>query len=280
MVCPSCDSECEDTIHALWSCPVLRPIWEAEELTRKFLKYKFSSFADLLDLSFKFKEEMDMNLLAVLFWSIWEKRNTNRERGYGSNLHDLRSRAVHFLQDFAIAQCASRQQHASVPAQSVRWIPPISPHYKVSYDGVIFNDLGAAGLGVIIRHSDGSVIGALAEQISLLSSVTTVEALACKRAIQFALELSVFDAIIEGDAEIVTKALDEGVSNHPDFGLVINDSLRLATAFRFCNFSHVKRLGNTVAHLLARSSKFGNELQVWMEFVPEDIAPFVSSDAL
>ena len=65
VVCPGCDSECEDTIHTLWSCPVLRPILEADELTKVFLNYKFSSFADLLDMSFRFKEETDMNLLAV-----------------------------------------------------------------------------------------------------------------------------------------------------------------------------------------------------------------------
>ena len=76
VVCPGCDSDCEDTIHALWSCPVLRPIREADSFTKKILKYKFSSFTDLLDMSFRFKEETDLNLLAVLFWSIWEKPNT------------------------------------------------------------------------------------------------------------------------------------------------------------------------------------------------------------
>ena len=183
VVCPGCDSDCEDTIHALWSCPVLRPIWEADEFTKKILKYKFSSFADLLDMSFRFKEEMDLNLLIVLFWSIWEKRNTDRVRGCGSSFHDLRSRAVRFLQDFANAQTSTCQTHVSFPAQRVRWIPPISPHYKVNYDGAIFKESGAAGLGVIIRDSVNSVIGALAKRISLPSSVTTVEALACKRVV-------------------------------------------------------------------------------------------------
>nr|POE86159.1 hypothetical protein CFP56_07266 [Quercus suber] len=93
--------------------------------------------------------------------------------------------------------------------------------------------LGAAGLGVIIRDSAGNVIGALAERIPLLSSVTTVEALACRRAVLFALELSAFDATFEGHVVIVSNALLEGGSNHPEFGLVINDSLRLASGFRF-----------------------------------------------
>ena len=203
-----------------------------------------------------------MNLLAVLFWSIQEKRNSDRLRGYGSSFHDLRLRIVRFLQDFANTRTSTHQLHASFPTQRVRWIPPISPHYKVNYDGAIFKESSAAGLGEIIRDSVNSVIGALAERISLPSSVTTVEALACKRVVQFALELSVFDATIEGDAEIVSNALCEGGSNHPEFGLIINDSLRLASGFHFCNFAHVKRLGNSVAHFLARKSISGNEFQV------------------
>ena len=163
MVCPGCDFDCEDTIHALWSCPILRPIWEADWFTKKILKFKFSSFADLLDMSFRFKEETNLNLLVVLFWSIWEKRNTDRVRGCGSSFHDLRPRAVRFLQDFANAQPSSCFSLVPVPAQRVRWITPISPHYKVNYDGAIFKESGAAGLGVIIRDSVGGVIGALTE---------------------------------------------------------------------------------------------------------------------
>lgn len=45
------------------------------------------------------------------------------------------------------------------------------------------------------------------------------------------MELSVFDATIEGNVEIISKALREGGSDHPEYGLVINDSLRLAVAF-------------------------------------------------
>ena len=102
-----------------------------------------------------------------------------------------------------------------------------------------------------------------------------MEALACRRVVLFALELSVFDATFEGDAELVSKALCTGGSNHPEFGLIINDSLSLASGFRFCNFTHVKRRGNSVAHFLARKSISGSVFQVWMESGPDDIAPFV-----
>ncbi|KAL0011792.1 hypothetical protein SO802_006900, partial [Lithocarpus litseifolius] len=119
VVCPGCFSDCEETIHALWSCPVLRSIWEADELTKKFLKFKFSSFADLLDMFFSFKESTDLNLLAVLFWSIWEKRNSDRVGGCWSSLLDLRSRALRFLRNFANAQTPTCHQHSPIPAQLV-----------------------------------------------------------------------------------------------------------------------------------------------------------------
>lgn len=54
------------------------------------------------------------------------------------------------------------------------------------------------------------MIGALAERIPLPSSIATVEALACRRAVLFAMELSVFEATLEGDVEVVTKALQDG----------------------------------------------------------------------
>ena len=123
-------------------------------------------------------------------------------------------------------------------------------------------DIGAVGLGVVIRDAEGSMIGALMERIPIPLAVAMVEALACRRAVLFAKELSIFYATFEGDLEIVTNALCGGGSNHPKFDLVILDSLVLARGFRSCNFVHVKCLGNLVAHFLARMSKSGNELQV------------------
>lgn len=74
MSCLGCFSDCEETIHTLWSCPTLRIIREADEITKKLLKYKFSTFADLLDMIFRFKGSTDTDLLAMLFWMIWEKK--------------------------------------------------------------------------------------------------------------------------------------------------------------------------------------------------------------
>ena len=92
--------------------------------------------------------------------------------------------------------------------------------------------------------------------------------------------MSIFEATVEGDAEIVISALKDGSTSNPEFGHIIQDSLVLANDLRLCIFSHVKRLGNTVAHYLARKARSGNELQVWIESIPDDIAPLVYRDSL
>lgn len=61
---------------------------------------------------------------------------------------------------------------------------------------------------------------------------------------------------------------------------MLSDVLVLATDFCVCKFSHVKRVGNSVAHYLARKCKFSDELQVWLDSIPEDIAPLVARDVL
>ena len=53
--------------------------------------------------------------------------------------------------------------------------------------------------------------------------------------------------------------------SNPEFGHILYDSLVLASDLRVCFFSHVKRIGNFVAHFLVRHTKSSDKLQVWVE---------------
>ena len=93
-------------------------------------------------------------------------------------------------------------------------------------------------------------------------------------------ELCISVAVVEGDAELIIRALQAREVLHPKYGHVIQDSLVLAADFQFCKFEHVRRIGNSVAHFLARRSKSSNGLRVWIESIPDDLAPLVARDAL
>lgn len=77
----------------------------------------------------------------------------------------------------------------------------------MNYDGATFNEQGKAGIVVVIRNSEGAVMASLSQQVPLPATVAQVEALAARRAIEFALEVGITQAIIKGDSDIIFKDL-------------------------------------------------------------------------
>ena len=63
------------------------------------------------------------------------------------------------------------------------------------FDGATFNEMGTAGMDVVVRNCLGSVLGALSQRIQLPASTATVELLACRKAMLFARELTAMDCI-------------------------------------------------------------------------------------
>ena len=149
---------------------------------------------------------------------------------------------------------------------------------KVNFDGVIFREKSLAGLGCIIRNNKDLVMAAFTQIIPLPTSVETVEVLVVRSAIGFAQELSLDHIILEGDSEITINALSKEGWESSSFGHIIKDIKSFAAAFNSLSFSHTRRLGNKVAHRLARSACNFSHFHVWMEDIPSDIASVYLSD--
>ena len=49
---------------------------------------------------------------------------------------------------------------AAAVMRAPRWIPPIPDQFKINFDGAVFSELDAAGLGLVIHDFRGRVIGA------------------------------------------------------------------------------------------------------------------------
>nr|XP_023895477.1 uncharacterized protein LOC112007374 [Quercus suber] len=170
-----------------------------------------------------------------------------------------------------------------VKRNAARLDSPSLPYSKIhadaierlpNFDGAFFQDIAAAGLGVVIRDHEGKVIGALFERIALPTFVDDVEALACRRAISFALKIGpqvvVFETII--------KSLNSDEVCLAPFGHLIEDSLQLISSFRYFAFSHVKRKGNYVANKLAKLAKGFTLSQIWLEDIQSDGTNLVMFD--
>ena len=133
-----------------------------------------------------------------------------------------------------------------------------------------------AGIGVIIRDWHGEAIATLSLPIPLSHNVNELEALACRRGVQFAGEIGFRKVIFEGDSSVVINALSQGSGGFASYGntLRISSSLLLISSFFFF-FCHVKRICNVVANALAKNTKDLLGIRIWLEDLPKDISPLV-----
>ena len=146
---------------------------------------KVSLFRDMLELVFC--SSLNAEVFAMTCWSIWSHRNKLRV-GEGvwplNKITGVARRHLHALQP--VRCCPSKK----VRAQRPRWKPLDAGLLNVNFDGAIFDDLRAIGIGVAVQNEHGEVVAALAEQIPILDSIFTLETLAARRVVLFARDLS------------------------------------------------------------------------------------------
>ncbi|XP_065618956.1 uncharacterized protein LOC136063028 [Quercus suber] len=159
-----------------------------------------------------------------------------------------------------------------------QWRPPEYGTYKVNFDAAIFKASNTAGIGVIICDWGGQAIGALSMSMPLANSVSDMEALACRRVVQFAANLGLHRVIFEGDSAIVINAVSQENAALSSYGFIVEDIHSLMSAFLSFEFVHVPRSGNIVADALAKKAKELVGCQVWSTVMPADIAPLVGFD--
>ena len=184
--------------------------------------------------------------------------------------------AVQRLPEFHSAQDPPLTQEAAT--YPTHWLPPPPGFYKINYDGATFQDVAAAGLGVVARDSDSRVIAALSERISLPPTVEALEALACRKAVAFVTDLDIQDAVFEGDSETIYKHLSSDQPSMAAIGHIVDEARKLAATLRSYQFSHMKRKGNMLADKLAKLAKTLYEPTIWVEDIHRDVATLVVSD--
>ena len=109
-----------------------------------------------------------------------------------------------------------------------------------------------SGIGVVLRDERGSVLASLSQNIPQVCKPLDIETLAASRALKFATELGFNKVVLEGDCEVLMKALKGGDQFLSTVGLVMDDIRYDANLFYQLCYSHVRREGNKVAHSLIR----------------------------
>ena len=80
--------------------------------------------------------------------------------------------------------------------QRRKWLPPKPGKYKINFDGATFNESEEVGFGIVVCDSSGQVLAALAEKIGKPCNIETLEMLAARRAVIFAMEIGIQHAAL------------------------------------------------------------------------------------
>ena len=115
----------------------------------------------------------------------------------------------------------------SISRPRVRWSPPPADWYKANFDAAFSKESGSAAIRVVFRDQAGQVIAALCQNLGQVQSVDMAEALAARRAVIFARELSLFNIIVEGDCLHVIQALQRPDPCNMLFGHIIDETKRM-----------------------------------------------------
>ena len=127
------------------------------------------------------------------------------------------------------------------------WIPPPSNVFKVNVDAAMFTSQRAVAVGVIIRDDKDRIKAAMSKKINAPLRVVEAEAMAHEVGLVFAKDIGIHNLIMEGDSLIIYRVLCETLD--PPFSVVaiIQRVQELCKEFRWVEFSHVRRQGNSPA---------------------------------
>ena len=274
--CDHCHDTKEDTIHALWSCPVLAQVWQSSKEFVGLQQNSHHSFISLVRQVMSLIAQLPLESFAMTCWYLWNKRNQSRLQLPSEEYGNIWSRAqTLLLEHLSISQPMNKKDPCD---NHDKWKLPTNHRYKANFDGAFSKETNEGGIGVVIRDQAGLPIATLSQKLLATHSIEITEALAARRAILFAKEVGLTSVVFEGDAANIIRDLRSSETLHSAYGLVIEDAKTMLRDFQAYSLSHTRRSGNMVAHALARRASNCQNRLVWMEAVPPDISNVLLHD--
>ena len=157
---------------------------------------------------------------------------------------------------------------------SQAWQPPQGDFFKLNFDGACFNNGADLGYRAVVRNGNGEVMANISAKGGAVRDSEKVEVLACRKALEFAIDAGFMEVILEGDNARVLKTVAQAQLDLAWLGFIYEDIWCLIAGFRSFLVNCVRRSANGVANALARFARLSDNETVWLE---EDPPPAVDA---
>ena len=151
--------------------------------------------------------------------------------------------------------------------------------FKHNFSAAIFQDGEVSRFKAVIRNNVREVMAALSTRGPPVLNSKEAEVLACRKALEFALNSDFADIVLEGDNFVVMVAISSSCLLHSRLGHLYLNIHYLAMGLQVRSMSCVVRSANSVAHSLARFANCINDEIIWLEESPQQVLEALYFDA-
>ncbi|KAK4573849.1 hypothetical protein RGQ29_031699 [Quercus rubra] len=237
--CGVCFLASETRYHALWECGLAQDVWVC---CIRCLQKSRIGHVDMLHLVEDMHGKLtnkELELFWAQSWLIWNQRNTLMHGGVIQDPGKLNQRARDYLEEFRMAQV---QLGISGTCGSVEvWRPPVGSLYKVNFDAAMFTNSNSSGFGVVIHNNLGEILAAISAKGPAVGDSEEAEVLACRRALEFAVDGGFTELEIEGDNVTVMRSLASSSTSQSRLGNIYED-------IRKHDDTHMKQMISSLAN--------------------------------
>jgi hypothetical protein len=161
--CPRCPTKMETINHVFLDCDWAKQVWLASPLTINLHDNPIPNIADWFMNLIDTTNKDCLEQITAIIYSLWHARNMLVFQGKQLPQEDVSKRAISHLQEYqklCAANLASRNLHVvGRSSNDTSWSPPLRDTLKINVDAHLRRD-GCWSSGLILRRSDGSIVGA------------------------------------------------------------------------------------------------------------------------
>ncbi|KAH9778879.1 reverse transcriptase domain-containing protein [Citrus sinensis] len=276
--CQRCNCKSENVTHVLMECKAAQKVWK---LTDFYEDMKLLSQHDILSMlqelaSRRTKKEIEQIL--AIYWAIWYARNRFVIEGKQEEPKLAAARAS------AIVESYKRIKTQNGPARSIHfqnnqqiWTPPPEGKYKVNVDVAIQMAGLKAGLGAVVRNSNGKIIAAAVKKVCFQGTVASMEAEAVLFGIQVAQQVEYLPMIIESDSTEVVELVWSRKSSLTEVSWTVEEIKQQLQISNASSLQFVPRKCNAIAHAIAKVALDFENSVIWLEEFPVQIMMLLSN---
>ncbi|XP_021839401.2 uncharacterized protein [Spinacia oleracea] len=279
MECQVCGAPDETIMRALFDCKHTQVIWESSEFADSLREAPISSFADMFVWVVGKLSKEKLRLFATLVWACWCYRNKAVfEEGEIEPVQVATgfARLVNVIKQYN--ERVAPHTNGSVVASACSWSPPPQGTVKINIDAHLYST--GVGVGVVIRDYRGVVLVAAVKRTDAAWSPNVAEASIALYGVALAKRLGYEKVMLECDAINIVRTIDKNEEGAPPIFLFFNDIRRVKSQFSFFKCVHVRRGGNTAAHLVARWEVNVSLERIYMGYFPQNLTTLTKLNLL